>query len=122
MPSSSMPSERDRIRLQHMLDAARIAVRSAAVRRREDLDDEEDLLVHGLVRLVTVVGEAASGISQAAHEQMQEIPWPDVVNMRHRLVHGYYDIDLDILWSTVRTSLPELIRQLERVLTSDQST
>jgi uncharacterized protein with HEPN domain len=36
--------------------------------------------------------------------------------MRHRLVHGYFDINLDILWATVRTSLPDLIEKLERIL------
>lgn len=99
-----------------MLDAARIAVGAAAGRRREDLDDEEDLLVHGLVRLVTVIGEAANGVGDAARAEVPDIPWPDVVNMRHRLVHGYFDINLDILWATVRTSLPDLIEKLERIL------
>lgn len=111
-----MLGEADRVRLQHMLDAAQIAVRSAEGRRREDLDDEEDLLVHGLVRLVTVVGEAASAVSEAARGQLAAIPWSDVVNMRHRLVHGYFDVNLDILWATVRKSLPELIGDLEQAL------
>lgn len=110
----------DRLRLQHMLDAAQIAVRSAASRGRDDLDDEEDLFVHGLVRLLSVVGEAAGAVSDTARARLPEIPWPDVVNMRHRLIHGYFDIDLDILWATVRKSLPELIEQLERALAADE--
>lgn len=60
-----MLSEPDRVRLQHMLDVARIAVRSVAGRRREDLDDQEDLLVHGLVRLVGAIGEAGNRVSDA---------------------------------------------------------
>lgn len=111
-----MLSEPDRIRLQHMLDAARIAVRSAEGRRREDLDNQEDLMVHGLVRLVGVIGEAANRVSDAAQSDLGDIPWPDVIGMRNRLVHGYFDIDLDILWATVQTSLPELIQRLERAL------
>ena len=111
-----MLSEPDRVRLQHMLDAASIAVRAAEGRRREDLDDEDDLLVHGLVRLVTVVGEAANGVGEKARAEISDVPWPEVVNMRHRLVHGYFDINLDILWATVQTSLPDLIKRLERAL------
>lgn len=111
-----MHSQRDLIRLRHMLDAARIAVHAAAGRRREDLDDEEDLLVHGLVRLITVIGEAANGVGASTRAEIPDIPWPDVVNMRNRLVHGYFDINLDILWATVRTSLPDLIETLERPL------
>jgi uncharacterized protein with HEPN domain len=92
-------------------------VRSAADRRREDLDDEEDLLVHGLVRLVGVIGEAAGKVSEAARSEADDIPWADIIGMRNRLVHGYFDINLDILWATVR-SLPDLIERLEGTLSS----
>lgn len=108
-----MPSESDGIRLQEMLDAARRAVRFAEGRSRADLDDEEDPLVHALVRLVAVIGEAAYHVSVETRSELDEIPWPDVVNMRHRLIHAYFDIDLDILWATVQRSLPDLIGHLE---------
>ena len=45
-------------------------------------------------------------------------PWQDIVAMRHRLIHGYFDIDLDIVWSTVTDDLPPLAEQLERALAS----
>lgn len=53
----------DRIRLQHMLDAARKAVRLAARREREDLDAEDEPLPHALVQLISVIGEAAGKVS-----------------------------------------------------------
>ena len=101
-------SERDRFRLRHMLDAARRAVRFAETRRRADLNDEDDPLVYALKHLITIVGEAAGEVSPEAREQLKELPWPDIVNMRHRIVHAYFDVSLDILWDTVQDGGAEL--------------
>lgn len=113
-----MSTESDRVRLQEMLEAAKRAVRFAEGRSRSDLEDEDDPLVHALMRLITVVGEAADHVTPQARSELPEIPWPDVVNMRHRLVHAYFDVNLEILWATVQRSLPELIRHLEAGLGS----
>lgn len=96
-----------------MLDAARKAVRVAEGRRRQDLEDEDDPLADGLVRLITVIGEAAGKVSPSARSELSQIPWADVVGMRNRLIHAYFEVDLDILWATVQDSLPSLIRSLE---------
>jgi uncharacterized protein with HEPN domain len=110
----------DRIRLQHMLDAARKAKRLAAGRDREALDAEDDPLPHALVHLISVIGEAASRVSADTRSECDGIPWPDIVSMRNRLIHAYFDINLDILWATVQDSLPSLIRSLESVLPEEK--
>jgi len=115
-----MLPEDDRIRLQHMLDAARKAVRLAAGRDRHVLDDEDDPLADALVHLISVIGEAASKVSSGTCSELGAIPWPDVIGMRNRLIHAYFDINLDILWATVQDSLPSLIRLLESALTADE--
>lgn len=107
----------DRIRLQHMLDAARKAARLAAGRDRQALYDEDDPLADALVHLISVIGEAASKVSSGTCSELDGIPWPDVIGMRNRLIHAYFDINLDILWATVQDSLPTLIRLLESALT-----
>ena len=99
-----------------MLDAARQAVLLARGRRREDLDLEDDPLLPALIHLVTVIGEAAKGVSDETRAGAPELPWKDMARMRDRLVHRYFDIDRDILWDTVRLSLPELILMLESAL------
>jgi uncharacterized protein with HEPN domain len=109
----------DRIRLQHMLDAARKARRLTAGHYREELDDEDSPLADALVHLISVIGEAASKVSSGTCSKLDEIPWPDVVGMRNRLIHAYFDINLDILWATVQDSLPSLIRSLDSALTRD---
>lgn len=71
-----------------------------------------------LVKDIEIMGEAAGRVSAAARVEWPEIPWQDIVAMRHRLIHGYFDIDLDIVWNTVRDDLPPLAEQLEKALAS----
>lgn len=105
----------DRIRLQHMLDAACDALTFVQGKTREDLDRDR-LLVLGLVKALEVIGEAAYQISPETRNRLPQIPWNDIIGMRHRLVHAYFDIDLDILWRTVQDDLPPLIATLKSVL------
>ena len=105
----------DRIRLQHMLDAAREAVSFVQGKKRGDLDHDR-LLVLGLVKALEIVGEAAYQLSEETRAELTAIPWEDVIGMRHRLVHAYFDINLDILWRTVQDDLPPLVAALEAAL------
>ena len=109
----------DLVRLRHMLDAAREAIGFVQCKRREDLDRDR-LLVLGLVKAVEIIGEAAYQTSEEMRRQVPEIPWEDIIGMRHRLVHAYFDINLDILWNTIQEDLPPLVSTLEKVLRKEQ--
>jgi len=105
----------DLIRLQHMLDAAREAIEFARNSRRKDLDSDRKLTL-ALVKDVEIIGEAAYQIAEDTQRALPEIPWEDIIGMRHRLVHAYFDINLDILWKTVEEDLPPLVRILSEAL------
>ena len=105
----------DQVRLQHMLDAASEAVAFARDRTRRDLNTDR-MLVLSLVKDIEIVGEAAHQVSEATRAQLPAIPWADIVGMRHRLVHAYFDLNLEILWRTVRHDLPPLIAALDNAL------
>lgn len=108
----------DAIRLRHMLDAALEAQAFAAAHSRMDLDGDRQLLL-ALVKDIEIIGEAAARVSTSARVECPGIPWQDIVTMRHRLVHGYFDIDLDIVWNTVVEDLPALVVELERTVLRD---
>lgn len=112
-----MPKD-DRVRLRHMLDAAREAVGFASGRTRSDLDRDR-LLALGLLKCIEIIGEAAARISPDTQRRYPAIPWSDVVGMRNRLVHVYFDIDLGLVWDTVEQDLPPLISELEKMLAED---
>ena len=107
----------DEIRLWHMLDAAREAITFAQGRTRNDLDNNRQLVL-ALVKSIEIIGEAATQTTESTRRLLPEIPWEQIIGMRNRLVHVYFDVNLDILWKTVRKDLPELISLLESVIPS----
>ncbi len=105
----------DSIRLRHMLDAAREAESFAQNKTRSSLDTDRKLQL-ALVKCIEVVGEAAAKISNESRENLPQIPWSNIIGMRNRLIHAYFDINLDILWKTVIEDLPPLISELEKIV------
>jgi uncharacterized protein with HEPN domain len=103
------------VRLRHMLDHGREAVVMAQSRSRHDLDTDRQFNL-ALVRLLEIVGEAASRMTPEDRALYPDIPWPPMVGLRNRLIHGYDDVDLDILWQIITQDLPPLIATLERYL------
>lgn len=102
----------DTIRIRHMIDAAQAAIRFVDGRSRADLDQDE-MLRFALVRAIEIIGEAASQISSSTRETMHQIPWSLIIGTRNRLVHAYFDVNLDILWATAVQALPDLVAQLK---------
>jgi len=104
----------DSIRLQHMLDAAREAESFSQNKTRNSLDTDRKLAL-ALVKCIEIMGEAAAQISNQSREALPQIPWADIIGMRNRLIHAYFDINLDILWKTVVEDLPPLVAELEKI-------
>jgi uncharacterized protein with HEPN domain len=69
-----------------------------------------------LLHLIEIVGEAANRVPQETRATLPSVAWPQIINMRHRLVHGYDTIDFGIVWDTVQEDLPRLAAALERIL------
>ena len=76
------------------------------------------LLALSLVKCIEIIGEAASNISKAYQQEHSEIPWQIIIATRNRLIHGYFDIDYERVWDTVKENLPPLIKTLEPLLPS----
>lgn len=109
-----MPPE-DRVRLRHMLDAASIAIEFLDGRSHEVLASDR-MLLFAIVRALEVVGEAAGKVSEGTRSSVPDIPWRAIVGMRNRLIHGYFDIDTEVVWQTVARELPGLIPRMREVL------
>jgi len=105
----------DVARLHHMLEAARLAVRFTQTIERATLDSNTEK-VFAIIKAVEIIGEAASAITQQTRDQYAMLPWKVIVGMRNRLIHGYFDVDYDQVWSTVKYDLPPLIAQLEAII------
>lgn len=107
-----MPPDDD-VRIRHMVDAVTTALRFVDGKNRAALDDDE-MLVLALTKLIEIVGEAAKQVTAETRDQYPAVPWTAAARMRDRLIHHYFDIDLDVLWSTVESDLPGLLEILPR--------
>ncbi|MGD9096935.1 MAG: DUF86 domain-containing protein [Desulfobacterales bacterium] len=94
-----------------MIDAIDEAVAFVRGKDRKSLDQDR-MLVLALIKEIEIVGEAASRVSKETRQATPEIPWASITGMRNRLIHAYFDINLDILWQTVSSDLPELSTKL----------
>jgi uncharacterized protein with HEPN domain len=105
-------SPRDLVYVGHMLDMARKAVVKVQNLSRETYDADENLRL-ALTHLVQVIGEAARRVSREFTAAHPEIPWEDIVGMRHKVVHDYLGVDEDIVWEVVTEDLPKLVETLD---------
>ena len=110
-----MTADRDQDALLDMLIAARRATRLAQGLTQTEFDHNEAVNV-AVTHFVQIIGEAARKVSMERRESIKEIPWPQIVGMRHRVVHDYFNVKLPIVWNVLSNELPPLISILEGLL------
>ena len=108
----------DQTRIRHMLDAAYDARAFVQGKTREDLASDR-MLTRALINCIEDIGEAAANLTPAYKERYTELPWRQIVAMRNRLIHGYFDVNLDRVWETVTNDIPVLIAALEPIIPSE---
>jgi uncharacterized protein with HEPN domain len=101
-------------KLRHMLEHAREAVTMLSGKSRDELTRDRQLNL-ALVRLLEIIGEAASRVSVEERDRYPDIPWYQIVGLRNRLIHGYDSVDLEVVWQIVHEDLPPLIEFLEKI-------
>ena len=108
------------VTLRHILDHAREASAFVQGRVRADLDHDRQLNL-SVLRLLEVIGEAASRVPPDVRARYPHIQWAQIVGLRNRLIHAYEFVDLDIIWKTLTIDLPVLIGHLDRILATEEA-
>jgi uncharacterized protein with HEPN domain len=98
-----------------MLDAVKVALEFTIDKSREDLGNNR-MLTLAIIKELEIIGEAASRLTPEFKAGQPHIPWADIIGMRNRLTHGYFDIDLDRVWDTVLDDLKPLCEELEKLV------
>jgi uncharacterized protein with HEPN domain len=110
-----MPQRDPQIPLRHRLDHAREAL--ALTQGKSEAEVLADrVLCLALIRLLEVIGEAANRVPAPERLQHPGIPWRQIVSLRHRLIHGYDTVNMQILWQIIVSDLPPLVTALEAAL------
>lgn len=97
-----------------MIDAVAEALDFVRGKSRRDLAKDRKLTL-ALIKDIEIAGEAASRITEGFRGRHANIPWPALIATRNRLIHGYFSVDLDIVWSTAKSDLPPLLAALRRI-------
>ena len=79
----------------------------------------DDRIVDAVIRNLEIIGEAAWGISENLRNRYPDIAWRQMANMSNRLIHGYFDVNNDLVWETVTAELPPLITKIEAVIKNE---
>jgi uncharacterized protein with HEPN domain len=103
-----------RLYIDDMIDAVENALRFSDGLDREHYKPGA-LAFEAIVRQIEVIGEAAAHLPPEIQAQAPSIPWPNLIGMRNRMIHGYFAIDPDIIWSVVNHKLPSLIQALKEL-------
>jgi uncharacterized protein with HEPN domain len=105
----------NKTRLEHILESAQDAV-SFLGHMTEDELDNNNMALQAIVRCVEIIGEAASQLSSEYRGNHPNIPWDKIIGMRNRLIHAYFDIDYELVFSTVHSDIPILIDQVKLLI------
>lgn len=108
---------RDEQRLRDILEAIEKIDRYAKEGRAAFETDERTQV--WIVHYIQIIGEAARALSEGFCERYPQIPWSEIVGMRNILVHDYFGIDLDEVWTVVERDLPVLRREVQAILASE---
>ena len=108
-------NDKDRIRLHHLIESCLAIGEFIQQRNRKDLDTDR-MLFSAITRELEIIGEAVNALSDEFTSKYPHIPWQDMVGMRNRLIHAYFNINADIVWKTVTTAIPELAKSIQTIL------
>lgn len=106
---------KDKNRLEHILNAIDIILQRSSDITLNDLKSDR-ILFGGIVYHTMIIGEAAYKLSREFTDCHPEIPWRDIADMRHHLVHGYYQVDVNVVWAVVQNDLLPLKQQVKSLL------
>ena len=110
-------NDRDELRLRHMVDAAdRIASYLSSVNRDEFLANW--MLQDAVIRNLEIIGEACVNLTSEFRDAHVDVPWQKASSIRNRLVHGYFDVDLGVVWQSAVNSVPPFANQIQAILSA----
>lgn len=105
--------------LGHMLDNAVKAQKKVVTLTKSEFDTNEDVQLI-LAHLIQTIGEAASKVFDTTKVAHPEIPWKEIIGIRHRIIHDYMNINYDVLWAIATNDLEPLIAQLRSILPPEE--
>ena len=109
------PKPADEDRLQHIADSIEFILQHTGGITEDDFY-RNDVLKRAVAMDLVVLGEAANSLSEQVRTDNSDIPWREMINLRHKIVHHYFHINYVVVWEVIKTELPQLKLQLEKLI------
>jgi len=106
---------KDKAYLQHMLDAIS-DIEKFVENVTQDAFFKNKEKQYAVLRALEIIGQATKNLSKGLKGKHHEVPWRDIAGMRDKLIHEYFGVNLELVWETIRNNLPELKKQIDRIL------
>lgn len=101
--------------LQHILGEIEFILDSTkTLSYNEFLENEKDK--RAVTRSLEIIGEAIKNLPKKLRNRYPYVDWKSAAGLRDRLIHGYFNVDYDIIWNIMRDELPQLKRQIESII------
>jgi len=100
--------------IKHILDSINAIEEFSSGMKKEDLASSR-LKQSAIVREIEVIGEASKNISQKIKDRYSDVEWKGIIGTRDKMIHHYFGVDLNIVWSIIKINLPVLKRQISRI-------
>lgn len=101
--------------LQHILESIELIEKRAESVTREEFIENVDLQ-DAIIRRLEIVGEAVRNLPKEFRQEYSDIDWQNPAGMRNTLIHGYFEVDLDVVWDTILNDLPPFKEQIKKLL------
>ncbi len=111
-----MQSDKNSVRLKHIIDAVNDVIKLSFGKKRTDLESDQ-IFGLAMVRLIEIIGEAANSIDVEFRAKYPKIPWSQMIATRNKLIHGYYNVENELIWEIISKDIPNLQKQLNKIKT-----
>ena len=108
----------DEVFLRHILDELDFLLKQTSGIAFDDFAANA-VLSRACARSLEIIGEAVKNVSSGLRKKHKEIEWTKIAGLRDKLIHGYFEVDLGILWDVIQKRLLPLKEQVERLLEQD---
>ncbi|OQX79822.1 MAG: DUF86 domain-containing protein [Bacteroidetes bacterium 4484_249] len=106
--------------LKHILDECNFIQDEITPEITKDVLIEDEVLKRAIIRSLEIIGEASKKIPADIKYKWKEIEWKNMSGMRNKLIHDYFGINYSIVWDVVKNKIPDLTKQIEKVIKENE--